>query len=71
MVIIKKIKNIILGNWRNLIGYTTDEIKRRRKICKTCASNVKYMGTRICSECGCIIKAKTTVEDEKCYLNKW
>jgi hypothetical protein len=32
---------------------------------------MEYMGTRICSECGCPIKSKTTVEDEKCYLNKW
>jgi len=66
-----KLRNIIVGNWRNLTGYTTDEVKRRRSICKHCTSNIKYMGTRICSECGCIIKSKTAVENEKCYLNKW
>lgn len=66
-----KIRNIIVGNWRNLTGYTSDEVKRRRSICKNCESNIKYMGSRICSECGCIIKAKTTIENEKCLKNKW
>ena len=27
-----KIRNIIIGNWRNLIGYQSDETKRRRSI---------------------------------------
>ena len=66
-----KIKNIIIGNWRNLIGFQSDETKRRRQICKSCDKNVKFMNTRVCSLCGCVIKAKTTVENEKCYLNKW
>lgn len=66
-----KLRNIIVGNWRNLTGYTSDETKRRRQICKSCDRNIKYMKTRICSECGCIINSKTAVEDEKCYLNKW
>ena len=30
MKIFKKIQNIIVGNWRNLTGYTSDETKRRR-----------------------------------------
>lgn len=66
-----KLKNIIIGNYRNLINYQSDETKRRRQICKTCESNIKFAGTRICSECGCIIKAKTTIENEKCLKNKW
>ena len=66
-----KIRNIIVGNWRNLIGYTTDETNKRRQICKTCEHNIKFGGTRICDLCGCIIKSKTTVESEKCLMNKW
>lgn len=66
-----KFRNIIIGNWRNLTGYTSDETERRRQICKSCEANMEYMGTRICSECGCPIKSKTTVENEQCYLNKW
>ena len=71
MKILKKIQNIIVGNWRNLTGYTSDEQQRRLDICRTCEHNIKYMGTRICDQCGCIIDSKTTVESEKCLMNKW
>lgn len=66
-----KIKNIIVGNWRNLTGYTTDETKRRRSICKTCEYKTKIFGSQVCSQCGCIIKSKTAVESEKCLMSKW
>ena len=66
-----KIRNIIVGNWKNLTGYTSDEVERRRSICKKCDSNIKFMGTRICEHCGCIIKSKTAVLTEKCLMNKW
>ena len=66
-----KIRNIIVGNWRSLIGYTSDETKRRRCICKSCEHNIKFSGTRICDCCGCFIKSKTTVESEKCLIGKW
>ena len=69
--LIRKIQHIIVGNYRNLTGYISDETKRRRQICETCEHNIKYMGTRICDQCGCIIKAKTTIESEKCLMNKW
>ena len=69
--LMKKIRHIIVGNYRNLTGYTSDETKRRRQICETCEHNIKYMGARICDQCGCIIKAKTTIESEKCLMNKW
>ncbi len=63
--------NIIKGTFLNLIGYERDFIKRRRQICKKCSHNIKFMGTRICDECGCVIKSKTTVKNEQCVLNKW
>ena len=66
-----KIRNIIVGNFRNLIGYTSDETKRRRQICKKCSSRIKYLGVYVCEHCGCPIKSKTTVESEKCLMNKW
>jgi hypothetical protein len=49
-----KIRNIIVGNWRNLTGYQSDEMKRRLDICKSCEHNVKFGSTRICDQCGCI-----------------
>ena len=69
--ILLKIKNIIVGNWRNLTGYISDETKRRRQICKSCEHNIKFSGARICDLCGCIINSKTTIESEKCLMNKW
>lgn len=54
-----------------MIGFQSDETIRRRQICKTCEHNIKFGGTRICDQCGCIIKAKTTIESEKCLMNKW
>ena len=67
----RKIKNIIIGNWRNFTGYTSDEVKRRRQICRKCEHNIKFAGVHICELCGCPIKSKTTVESEKCLMNKW
>jgi hypothetical protein len=66
-----KIRNIIVGNWRNIRGYQSDEMKRRLDICKTCEHNIKYMGARVCDQCGCIIKSKAAVESEQCLMNKW
>ena len=66
-----KLRNIIVGNWRNLTGYTSDETKHRRQICKSCEHNIRIWDTRICDQCGCPIKSKTTVESEKCLMNKW
>ncbi len=68
---VKKILNIIKGNWRNLIRFKSDISEKRKQICKTCEHNIKFMGTRICDQCGCIIDAKVTIENEQCNLNKW
>ena len=68
---LKKIRNIIVGNWRNLTGYTSDEQKRRLDICKSCEHNIKFSGARICELCGCILKSKASIESEKCLINKW
>lgn len=70
-MVIRKLLNIIVGNWRNITGYKSDEQKRRLKICKSCEHNIKFGGTRICDQCGCIIKSKASVESEKCLMNKW
>ena len=68
---VKKLINILIGTYRNLIGYKTDEIERRRCICKECEHNEQFLNTRICNLCGCIIDSKTAVEEEKCLMNKW
>lgn len=69
--VVNWIKRVIKGNWRNLIGYETKESKRRYEICKTCEHNIRFSGVRLCELCGCPLKSKTKVEEEKCLINKW
>ena len=66
-----KLRNIIIGNWRNLTCYQSDETKRRIDICNKCEHKIKYFGSYVCDQCGCIIKSKASVESEKCLMNKW
>jgi hypothetical protein len=66
-----KLRNIIVGNWRNLTSYHSDQMKKRLDICNTCECNIEYLNTRICKLCGCILKSKASVESEKCLMNKW
>ena len=39
----------------------------RRGICNVCSSRKGIL----CTECGCIIRAKTCVAFEKCPIGKW
>lgn len=68
---IKKLKNIIIGTFRNLFGLEDKLANERIKICNTCSSKMYYKGFAICEECGCILNSKVRVQDEKCLINKW
>ena len=57
MNIINKIKNIIIGNWRNITGYEDEESKKRLEICNSCDKVITIHGSKICGMCGCFIKA--------------
>ena len=70
------IKLIIQGWWNWFLDCISDlKYKKyfddRLNICKNCEHNIKYMGARICDQCGCIIKSKASIESEKCLMNKW
>lgn len=39
-------------------------------ICSTCDKRIKILGDDVCSECGCFLKAKCRVKDEKCLNGK-
>lgn len=71
--IFNKIKNIVIGNWRRFSGnQLTEEGQRRFNICMECDHKIQIAKTEyICKECGCPIKSKCQVLDEKCLLNKW
>lgn len=45
--------------------------KNRMMICNRCQYKEMFAGKEICGLCGCVLKAKTEVEDEQCYDNRW
>ena len=69
---VRKIINIIKGWWFYLFNKNEQLANKRISICKKCeyCVHIESLGD-ICDECGCILDAKTRVEDEKCELNKW
>ena len=71
--LLKKIKNIFIGNFKRIKGEElSDEGKRRLNICMQCEDKIKISRNEyVCKHCGCPIKSKNFVLDEECYLNKW
>ena len=43
----------------------------RLTICHGCNERLKTTLGDVCGECGCVLDAKTRVEDEYCDLGKW
>jgi len=70
--LLKKIKNIFVGNFKRIKGEElSDEGKRRLNICIQCEDKIKISRNEyVCKHCGCPIKSKNFVLDEECYLNK-
>ena len=67
-----KLKHIFLGNLYNLIGINYKLMNSRLEICSKCNEKANLTkNVEICSECGCILKAKARIEEESCYLGKW
>ena len=67
-----KVKHIILGTLYNIFNVNWKLANSRLRICKICSKHKKIKGLGyICTECGCILKSKATIEDEVCKLNKW
>lgn len=69
---VNKFKNIIIGTYNNIFNKNNIISKPRLEICNICEYKVKVKGIGdICGICGCILKSKTTVDNEKCPKNKW
>lgn len=64
-----KLKEILNG-WTNVI-WEKPEVEKmamdRAIICADCIYNVN----NTCSQCGCLLIAKTRSEYSKCPMNKW
>lgn len=67
-----KIWHIILGTFKNIFNIFDKTSLHRLNICNKCDSKRYLKGFgNYCNECGCIIKSKVTVKDEKCPNAKW
>ena len=69
--IMGKLRNIILGWWYRITNSNYELYTSRMAICKNCDKKIVILGDDVCSECGCFLKAKCRVKDEKCLMNKW
>ena len=68
---LRKIKNIIIGTYRNIFNKNQDLAMLRLVYCNRCEHRMMFMGQYICDQCGCIIESKVRVEDEHCMIDKW
>ena len=68
---IKKVLNIIKGWYFKIFKKKQDLASERLFICNTCEHKVETSLGYACDSCGCILDAKTRVEDEHCDLDKW
>jgi len=53
------------------IRVENDVIEKRREACNNCPLQIERWMMKICSNCGCNIKAKTSLITESCPLDKW
>lgn len=70
--LLMKIKHIIIGTYNNIFNKQQELSKSRLLKCILCKDKVYIFGLGfICKHCGCVLKSKTTVEDEICPIGKW
>ena len=67
----KHFTKIIVGNIRRLFNIEPYYYRHRYSICNKCANKELTPIGEICGLCGCPLKSKLRVEDEKCELNKF
>ena len=68
---LRTIRNIIIGTYRNIFNKNQDLATIRLKYCNKCEHRMLFMGQYICDQCGCILESKVRVEDEHCMIDKW
>lgn len=66
------IEHIINGFYNWATGNKNSLCKYRMNICKKCPHHRKtLMIVDICAMCGCFLKAKTRVPNERCPIERW
>ena len=71
VTLLKKLRNIIIGTYRNVFNKNQDLATTRLNYCNKCEHRIMFMGQYICDQCGCILESKVRVEDEHCMIDKW
>lgn len=69
--IVKGFASLVLRETGNLSLEVEQMAEKRLEVCATCPERTKQFGASQCKICGCILKAKTLVPDEKCPIHKW
>lgn len=69
--IFRKLLNIIIGTFKNIFKIKTNYESVRYEICKQCSDKDSSILGEYCSKCGCLIKSKIKVKNEKCLMGKW
>ena len=69
--IFRKVRNIIIGTYRNIFNKNQDLATIRLQYCNKCEHRILFMKQYICDQCGCILESKVRVEDEHCMIDKW
>lgn len=72
IVLVVKLWHIIEGNFKNLFKLYPSFSIPRLKVCNKCIDKIYIpLFGYTCNQCGCIIKSKICVKDEKCPAGKW
>jgi hypothetical protein len=72
-----KVKSGAYGVFRAAIGIGKahgEEVSARRTICRECDKAepcLRAIEKCKCSECGCLLRIKTSLKSEKCPIGKW
>lgn len=69
---VKKLYYIIKGNLKRIFNLYNEESTIRYITCMSCSdkNNIPIFGD-YCTHCGCPIKSKITVKEERCPKNLW
>lgn len=70
-MILKKLRNIIVGWFNKIFNRENKLAEKRLAICNNCPKKVKFLGEDVCDICLCVIDAKVRVKEEQCHDGKW
>lgn len=65
------IRRVFTGWYNRFTGKEESLYQERMKICSSCKDKINIFGEETCSLCGCPLKSKNRVKDEKCLKGLW